>query len=837
MRIRNGLNRGSKGFALIGTLLMLLMLSSMAVGIAYVASTEARLGQTDRSNTVAYYAAEAAMEKMVTDLNARYGSIQAPTVADLQVLGDPSYEPTIPNVTYSEFAYDIPNSGGVPVVEVRNISTGPNEGLVAFMNPMTLDVTAVSAGGGEVKMSREIQVARIPVFQFGIFSDMDLSYVPGPAFSFGGRVHTNGNLFLAATSGGGLTFDARITASLEVIRAQLANGVSTGGTYSGPVSIVTTPGNYRDLQENEGSVTGGPGSGANSSWTTLSMTTYAGNVRNGLTGAQPLELPFVTQTVGPIEIIRRPVAGEDPNSLVAADRLHNKAQIRVLLSDSAANLPGGAGSSENVQLANVGTYATGVPVGVALTDCPAACTYFATAQTSTDSDFRVPPGAGATWPLIDGFLRVEVRLADGTYTAVTREWLELGFARGIPRPDSETAQTNTVHPDAILIFQMQADRDMDGNVTDGNESATVVGTGARFNWFPINLYDVREGEYRDVSSSTSQTVRRIGVMNVIEVDVNNLRRWLEGTIGTSGTTVETQTQNGYIFYFSDRRGNSNGGAETGEFGFEDVINYPGPSTGYPNGNREAAEDVNDNNTLDTYGSTNLLYPGETMTGRFDRALGRKNRVLGFRRALKVVNGSLGNLPMPGFTIAAENPAYLVGNYNSDTATGFTDPGDVRASAAVIADAVTMLSRFWTDYKSWDRPRYINARRPAGHTWYRAAIAAGKNKTFTRGAYSDTTDYSTFGTDGGTHNFLRYVEDWGSGSLTAGTYDLNYVGSIANFWIARQAVGLYKCCRAVYRPPTRNYSFDSDFLDPSKLPPGTPMFRDIVNLGFRQIFTQ
>ena len=36
-------------------------------------------------------------------------------------------------------------------------------------------------------------------------------------------------------------------------------------------------------------------------------------------------------------------------------------------------------------------------------------------------------------------------------------------------------------------------------------------------------------------------------------------------------------------------------------------------------------------------------------------------------------------------------------------------------------------------------------------------------------------------------------------------------------------------------PTRNYSFDVDFLDPSRLPPGTPRFRDIVNLGYRQIF--
>ena len=35
------------------------------------------------------------------------------------------------------------------------------------------------------------------MFQFGIFSDNDLSFFAGPSFNFGGRVHTNQNLYLA----------------------------------------------------------------------------------------------------------------------------------------------------------------------------------------------------------------------------------------------------------------------------------------------------------------------------------------------------------------------------------------------------------------------------------------------------------------------------------------------------------------------------------------------------------------------------------------------------------------------------------------------------------------
>jgi hypothetical protein len=34
-------------------------------------------------------------------------------------------------------------------------------------------------------------------------------------------------------------------------------------------------------------------------------------------------------------------------------------------------------------------------------------------------------------------------------------------------------------------------------------------------------------------------------------------------------------------------------------------------------------------------------------------------------------------------------------------------------------------------------------------------------------------------------------------------------------------------------PGRNFAFDTDFLDPSLLPPLTPVFRDTNALGFAQ----
>ncbi len=63
-----------------------------------------------------------------------------------------------------------------------------------------------------------------------------------------------------------------------------------------------------------------------------------------------------------------------------------------------------------------------------------------------------------------------------------------------------------------------------------------------------------------------------------------------------------------------------------------------------------------------------------------------------------------------------------------------------------------------------------------------------------------------------------------------------MGSIVSLYYSTYATGVYKCCNTVYNPPTRAYSFDLDFSNPQGLPPGTPMFRDVDSLGFREMLT-
>ena len=211
---------------------------------------------------------------------------------------------------------------------------------------------------------------------------------------------------------------------------------------------------------------------------------------------------------------------------------------------------------------------------------------------------------------------------------------------------------------------------------------------------------------------------------------------------------------------------------------------------------------------------------------------RVNKQVLFRRALKLVNAGL-NLPAAGLTVAVENPVYVQGNYNATASlAGVTANPD--AAAAILADAVTLLSNQWKDSESFRAPNDpsdgdgvypTGGRLATAAAGYRMAVASGKTLSFPRpGVGAPPND---FGTDGGVHNFLRYLEDWQGNNLF-------YNGSIVSLWISRQAIGTYKCCTNVYGPPTRVYSFDTNFLLPSLLPPGTPMFRDVNTLTFRQI---
>jgi Tfp pilus assembly protein PilX len=1038
--------RKTRGFTLIATLMLLLIMSGIAIGLLMIVNTEGKVGGQDAQNNLAFHAAEGGIEHMTSDLANMFQNIESPTAAEITGLSADA-PPSTGIMSYPIYSLTpATNPNGTLATNWGQIASGTYQGLYAQLLPVNLQVTATTslfgAGtvGDEVNMSRTVEVALIPVFQFGVFSESDLSFFAGVNLTFAGRTHTNGDLYLDAGTGATTTFQDKVTAWGNVVRTVLANGnTSVATAHLGTVDILTAAQGCsgaqpacRAIAQTEGSVVAGPASAQNPNWNpTISVGDYNSWIIDGNyggpggTGATQLSLPFVNNALGvagqpqPFEIIRRPPPGESTTAALGASRLYNEAEIRVLLSDDPGELPcgnpsvappcGGSGDAQNIRLANFNDTLNGVNYQFGVPATPVAGlpalvtggtynTYFATASTGVpdptnwvgsattlpadalfgpiappagdvtlfdanapvtlqknDGFVNAPPAitlstcnvvtgscaaaAGypyytplaypptgpslqmSTWNLLDGYLRVEYRDAAGAYHPVTQEWLQFGFARGTIPPT--TPGTNPVNPNAILILQKLADRNGDGTVDPNGIAPACVGSGGSFtctsgkppeatrdsatpgdligrygnsthpngasptqyNWYPINFYDAREGEVRDVkqTGASVNSCAPAGVMNAVEIDVGNLKQWLNGTTPGSGNLVDPVFQNGYVLYISDRRGmmkNPNGtqvgapGTKTGDSGLEDSVNSPfqagnpdGALEPTPPGKLQSPEDVNNNGLLDNWGGGNLGlglgYIGAPynagnsvnnlirnpaagnpdpylIAGRIPNcSVTQKNWISGARHVVKLVDGSLGNVPVRidngqgGFTVVSENPVYILGDYNSSAADptwanpNAADPP--HAAAAVIADAVTMLSNNWSDLGSLGSPSN-DAGRPATTTYYRAAVSGGKNINFLVNVCCAGWAVGDWGTDGGLHNFLRQLENWGGQTL-------NYKGSMASLYYSTYSTGTDKNGgNTTYDPPARNYIFDHLFTQPQNLPPGTPLFRDIDNLSYRQSFT-
>ena len=448
--------------------------------------------------------------------------------------------------------------------------------------------------------------------------------------------------------------------------------------------------------------------------------------------------------------------------------------------------------------------------------------------------------------VIGGYIKIEIQDAARTWHDVTMEILNWG----VSGPNLAGAACGD--PTSTAIIRVQRLRDNANPVVGG--VCTYVGSVNAADHWPNVLFDQREALQRDISPGVAVPPIVGGVMHYVALDVANLSKWFKATapyIGSSGVNVLTDN-GGYSVYFSDRRNNRNAAnLETGEYGFEDFVN-PASPTGVPNGAPDGGEDVNGDNVPDTYGqlpsyngASNTLPPGSAgmpapfnsvatvrPTTQIGAGQARTNRPYLFRRALKLLSGGLGNIVAPGLTIATENPVYVQGDWNANAA-GFGDP---HVATSIIADAVTLLSNNWNDVNSFGAQAvpgvspavsaFSTAGRPrSANTYYRVAIIAGKGPIFPLPAGAA----ATFGTDGGVHSFLRMLEGNGGAPNT-----IHYRGSMVTFYYNRQAVGTFKCCGAIiYDTPTRDYQFDLDFLDPAKLPPLTPTFRDINALGFSQ----
>ncbi len=193
-------------------------------------------------------------------------------------------------------------------------------------------------------------------------------------------------------------------------------------------------------------------------------------------------------------------------------------------------------------------------------------------------------------------------------------------------------------------------------------------------------------------------------------------------------------------------------------------------------------------------------------------------------AIRLKNGS--HLTMD-LTFASDNPIYVQGDYNTGTGTpgdpnvahnpslvpanngGNTDgkespvvSGYVKKSAAIIADAVTVLSNNWNDANA---TKTLSGRL-ATHTTVNAAFMAGDVPTGSGSA------------SGGAHNFPRFLEAWYDFN-TKKYIDLTYHGSMVQAFQSKTFTGKWSTGN-VYVWPNRKWAYEKLFS--TAPPPGSVM---------------
>ena len=928
---------------LIALFIMLLLLSFVALAVTRT-TNETVASSNDQAETRTFAASHASLEVMTRNFNKIFEVKLNPNSADLTRI-EGQTPPGFENYTFQQDVNQIQASQIV-------VMTGEQfQGLNAQRDKWEFNTTATETSTGvQVALRREIFNDRIPIFQFGIFYDDDLELHPGPRFDFGGRVHSNSNLFLMA--GTGLYFSSKVTAHKNIFTDVAKNGVPSSN-WGENVFIKNASGSYVQLRSNMGSVLQSPVNGSpettspnypttykNANWKTNSNL-FQGNL---LSNQNELNLPIKINsgingsTVDLVELVKRGKAVGDlynfgsgtvavttatqDDSITFKERYYNKAGMRVTLADSKAKLPGCATSTGTAVTTVCGVRLDGDDDGLGGEPNPSsdARGYIPRPMVETLGSYQATRINGERF--YNSGKEMWIKIESVGYNSssnvfetidVTQDILSLGVteqaktitsggttlfsvtepnyaannydSRSVIKlqrfmfsganvvnssanPNFITNSTwnsvnyNYVHaarkPLAGLLARV--DSGSYGGVFGGDHQQhwkkAIVDSSTDENWivpFPINMFDTREGLYYEGTSTFNPTaagnygskVPWAGVMSMVDVDVKNLRDFLRGIYdgkmptGTPFATIAGHTlrstdihdANGWVLYVSDRRGDND---FDGEYDMEDIY-------GNNDGILQIGEDTNNNGTLQAdYFYEAVRYTGANTSESPDIAAIFDHKF--YRRGVRLINGT--TLPgiydsttpnnTKGFTVASENGVYVYGNYN---ATGIASVGTPTAStdylpqntanhipASIAADAVTILSNNWSDAKSFVSPFNLS-QRTATETFIRFAMLAGDTKSGLNGTPNQGGSDPRLA--GGVHNFKRFLENWGSTRL-------NYTGSLINLFNSHNNNGTFKCCSIVYSPPTRNWAFDQSFLDPNRLPPGTPFFQSIQINGFQRV---
>ena len=211
------------GFALVTVLTLLAVVMALVSAYFFLTNIELSTTTSQANGTSGFYSAEAALNlrgeairKTFVDFNTPQGV--SPSSATPCQNGDGGSgtfaceTTTLNSRKITSYVIEDPKNKG-DVKPTRIPETEPFGGLNAFES--RYDVVAIAKNPSDDTTEAQLEMVfrsrLVPVFQFAAFYNKDLEISPGADMTLNGRVHTNGDLYLTASSGTSLAITGQVT--------------------------------------------------------------------------------------------------------------------------------------------------------------------------------------------------------------------------------------------------------------------------------------------------------------------------------------------------------------------------------------------------------------------------------------------------------------------------------------------------------------------------------------------------------------------------------------------------------------------------------------------------
>ena len=203
MRLFKKIIADNRGVALVTMMLLLSALTLLAVGAVMVSNIDLQLASNYYQNSRAFYAAEAGVEKALSDIQTILDGQGTITDEDLATITPPALD----NFSFEQFTLVRSDTSSV-----QAINSGPYLGMDSLNQPIDITSKVVGPGNSSYHIMVSVEGVQIPIFQFGVFYDDSLEIHNGANMDFVGRVHTNSSLFVGCPAGVFTNFHRNVTA-------------------------------------------------------------------------------------------------------------------------------------------------------------------------------------------------------------------------------------------------------------------------------------------------------------------------------------------------------------------------------------------------------------------------------------------------------------------------------------------------------------------------------------------------------------------------------------------------------------------------------------------------